>query len=717
MLRTIIALVFLALPCTVFAQSRPLVDADAIPATLIADQVSVAGGGDTITATGAVEIFYENQRLTARAITYDATNDVIRAEGPIRLETSDGVIILASMAELSRDMRDGIVRGARLILNRQLQIASAEGRRSQGRFNTLDKVVASSCRICEGSETPVWQIRAKRIVHDELKRRIYFESAYLDLFGVPIAYLPALRIPEPGVERATGILAPELSSSDIYGYGIKLPYYITLGDHADATLTPFITTEGGKILETEFRQNFRRANLTFNSAVAFDDGFQSDDLRGFIDSEGYLELNRGFVGRFQLNVVSDRNFLREFDYSDSDRLVSFARIQRTRSNDHFDFRLEGYQSLRDQETQGQVPFLLPAVNYRRIKRLPGNAGRIGLSADVANITRTNGRDVIRIGGNVDYRREFRTGSGIEIATIGDLQFDAYQINNDADFSEQFTRRLVPTGAVEIRWPWIKTSSKATHIIEPVAQFIYSEQLQSAPSPNEDSLLPELDETNLFALNRFPGRDASEQGYRANIGVNYLRYDPDGWTFGITLGQVFRTTGDDDFPLASGLRGATSDLVAAMSLDLDNGLRFVGRSLFAPNTGDFRRADLEFAIQTDRFDLETSYVFLASDTEDLSLNQLPERQEIAFDGRYRLARHWEVEAGFRYDIAESRASLASAGVTYGNECIRVGLAASRRYTETDEVPSSTNIALTVNLAGLGSKSDDNWPSRRCGSGLR
>lgn len=705
----LIAALFFMLPINANAQTPP--------ASLIADQVIVDGENETITASGSVEIFYNDQRLRARSITYDIENDKIFAQGPIRLETRDGVVLLATMAELSSDMRNGIIRSARLILNRQLQIASAEGKRINGRYNALEKVIASSCRICEGSETPIWQIRAERVIHDELKRRIYFKNAYFDLFGVPIAYLPAMHIPDPTVKRASGWLTPDFSSSEIYGYGIKIPYFVTLGQHADITFTPFLTTKGGKILETEFRRKFRNANLNFSSAWALNDGITDRRQRGFIDSTGEIQLKHGFRGRFQLNVVSDRSFLQEFDYSGEDRLISFARIQRTRNRDTFDFRLEGYQSLRDEETQGQIPFLLPAVEYRRVMNMPNDLGRLGFTLNSVNLRRSDGRDVFRLGANLDFRKETRLKNGIELAAIGDLQFDLYNINGDSNYSDANINRFVPTAAIELRWPWIKTNSKATHIIEPVAQLVFSKSYQSSDIPIEDSLLPEFDETNLFALNRFPGRDASETGLRANIGINYLRYAPKGWTLGLTLGQVFRNATNDDFPVSSGLRGPSSDFVAAVSLDLPSGLRAVSRGLFSPSSGEFRRADFEVSYQTANIGIETSYIYLASDAADLTSNPLPQRQEFTFDGRYRLSSHWELNTGFRYDIAENSASSAKAGVSYGNECIQVGLSVSRRMATTQGVPSSTNIGLKVNLAGLGGNSSDNWPSRQCGSGLR
>ena len=81
-------------------------------------------------------------------------------------------------------------------------------------------------------------------------------------------------------------------------------------------------------------------------------------------------------------------------------------------------------------------------------------------------------------------------------------------------------------------------SGATHVIEPVAQFIWASS-NAEVLPNEDSVLVEFDEGSLFSLDRFPGSDAVERGPRANLGVTWTRYDPSGWSMGVTLGRVFR----------------------------------------------------------------------------------------------------------------------------------------------------------------------------------
>ena len=115
-------------------------------ATLIADNISVDPSG-RVTATGNVEVFYDGTRLTAGSVSYDRTGDKLTITGPIRVTDDNGTLFLADAAELDRDLRNGVLVSARMVLDQQLQIAANEIARVDARYTRLDKVVAFSRQI------------------------------------------------------------------------------------------------------------------------------------------------------------------------------------------------------------------------------------------------------------------------------------------------------------------------------------------------------------------------------------------------------------------------------------------------------------------------------------------------------------------------------------------------------------------------------------------
>lgn len=190
---------------TAMAQERPA-------ATLLADQVRFDGA--RLTAQGNVEVFYGDVRLTSGQIVYNRADGSLGITGPIRLIDADGtMVILADAAQLDSDLRNGILTSARLVIDQQLQLASTQINRVDGRYTRLSNTVTSACKVCAGNPVPLWEIRAGEVIHDAQTRQLYFTNAQFRLAGVPVMYLPHLRLPDPTLERATGFMIPSLYSS------------------------------------------------------------------------------------------------------------------------------------------------------------------------------------------------------------------------------------------------------------------------------------------------------------------------------------------------------------------------------------------------------------------------------------------------------------------------------------------------------------------------
>lgn len=719
-----LAVACLGLPLSAQApvpEAAPAVPAEALPASLVADEVTYDSDAQRLTATGNVEVLYGGRVLRATRIVYDQRADRIEAEGPLLLTDTEGGVIIADRASLTPDMEDGLIESARLLIAGKMQLSAAEARRS-GNYDTLYRTVASTCTICEGSQTPTWQIRASRVVRDEAARRIYFENARFELFGVPIGWLPRASIPEPGVRRANGFLLPTFhSSSQIYGVGIKVPYFITLGENADVTLTPFITSGGARILEAQVRQRFATGGYNIAGSLAFDDGLDDTidghgGLRGALSAQGAFALGQGFIGDFDLNWASDDSYLAQFDYSDVDRLTSTMAVHRTTVDEYVSFGTVAFQALAGSEDleAGTVPFAFPQVTYRRLYDTPGlGGGRLGIDAESLGIIREEGQNMFRAGGSLDWTRDGNIGHGIMAEAIGAVDVDAYRAWDARETGDtQNYARTVPTASVELRWPWMRATSAAQHVIEPIVQVVYSHAFGETDVPNEDSQIVEFDDTNLFSLNRFPGQDRLETGFRANLGVSYTRQDPDGWSLGLTVGRVVRaTTSDAQFYEGTGLAGNWSDYIASVTLGFDWGLTLANRSLFSDEL-DFVRNEFALAYQGERGALQAAYVYLAEDDSNPFIGAQPETSEIALDARYRFLPNWELRGLWRYDAVENSNLRAGAGISYGNECAEFDLSLQRRYTYTDDLPPSTSITFGLKLAGFGDDGETKWPARVC-----
>jgi LPS-assembly protein len=690
----------------VVALALPVVAQD--QASLISDSLAITGDTRLI-AEGNVEVFFKGRRLKAQRIVFDQATDRLEITGPIVLTDDSGdTIILASQADLTADLTEGILTSARLVLNRQLQLAANRMMRVGGRYTALDNVVASSCKICAENPVPLWEIRASRVVHDEVERQIYFDNAQFRIAGVPVFYIPRLRMPDPTLDRASGFLTPTLRTTSDLGTGLKFPYFITLGRSADLTVTPYVTTKGGRTVELRYRQAFRTGAVELNGALSRDD-IRPGETRGYLFATGAFDLPANFKLTFKGQTVTDPAYLLDYGISNADRLDSRLEVSRTRRNEHISGRIISFQTLRDDEDNTTIPSVVSDLTFHRRFSLGPLGGEGGLRFQTHNHYRSSsspldpdgdgisdGRDLGRISARIDWRRSFLLPLGIEGTVLGDLTADAYTISEDATFGGNTTRTHGNAG-VELRWPWIKAGANgATHVIEPVVQLIWASS-DAETLPNEDSALVEFDEGNLFALNRFPGSDAVERGPRANVGVTWTRHDPAGWTMGVTLGRVFREADLGQFSAGAGLDGSRSDWLAAVNFDLADGFAMTGRLVLDEDL-TLTKGEARLTLNKPKMSLASSVIWAVADPLE---NRPDPTQELTFDARRKLNPNWTAKLQGRYDFVAERGTVAGLGLEFLNECVRFDVSLSRRFTSSTSVTPTTDFGLSVDLVGFGS----------------
>lgn len=691
-------------------ESRPAPGAAEDAATVLADNM-VLRGDRTLIAAGGVVVWYQGARLVASRLIVDGASGDLTIEGPVHLSRPGAAdpeaeaVLIADSAQLDRKLQDGIIRGARLVIARELQLAADELTRSGGgRMTRLTHVVASSCQICASDPTPLWEIRARSITHDAETRLLRFDHPQLRALGVPIAAAPfTITAPDPTVDRKSGFLRPEIRTTSGLGFGVKIPYFRTLGDHADLTLTPYVSANRTRTLELRYRQAWARGATEWNGAISRDD-IRPGRTRGYMFGNALFDLPRGYRLGAQLQMASDRGYLLDYDITDADRLWSGLTLERITRERLFFGRVGNYESLRDDEDDSTSPAQVADVLWQR-RFTPGLIGGEGLMEWSVHAHRRPsdedivGRDVARGSVGLDWRRTEILPGGLVGAAIAGLDADLYRIAQDDRYDDIVTR-VDPLLGVELRWPLIAGSGGATHLVEPVAQLLWSPRGEDDNIPNEDSRLIEFDEGNLFSDNRFPGWDARETGLRANIGVSWTRLDPAGWSLGLTGGRVFRTREDVDFAVTSPLTGRRSDWLLAAHYDSGTGLAIANRALFNDSFGVSRN---ELRLGWSRPDLQISAGHLWINSDDAEGRDF-DISELTANVGWQIAPGWWGNAETRYDFAANRAQKAALDLTYRNECLTVEMGISRRFTEADNVRPETSFDLSVRLAGFGSQKD-------------
>ena len=679
------------------------IDSDT-PLILEADAVTYDTGGRIARAVGDAEAFYGDRVLGADSLVYDIENDTVSAAGAVALRNDDGSFLFADDATLATDLTSGTISEPRLLIEGGGKLAAVEGERVDGRYTVLSKAVYSPCDVCVEDPTPLWRVRADRVIHDDVTRDIIYQDATFDVEGVSVFYLPYFRHPDPSVERRTGFLTPEFSRDGTIGATVKAPYFINIAPNRDLTITPYVTTNDGLLMEAEYRARTRSGRYRLEAFGTVNDTLgDGDEFRGALNGEGLFRLDA--LGRpdwyagYGVDLASDDTFLRRYDYSNEDRTTSRAFVGRQTDRLFTETSLIYFQSFLADEDDDLIPVALPEFRYtNRVVEDPVY-GIATVEADGLRLSRKDGRDYNRVGAGVEWQRAFVTEPGILVTPFADARADAYVIEDDPDFSETVETRAIGAVGLDVRYPLIARNDLGTHVVEPIVQLIAAPNSDDADTfPNEDSIDTEFDETNLFSLeSRFPGQDRYESGSRANLGVRYNYEGDNGLGVEAVYGRVLRLRDNDEFSSSSGLRNEFSDHVGALRLTLPPYFDITHRYRIDADDFRFRRHEI---YATGRYGPVTGSVgYLFLDADPLAGFDEP-REEIYANAAVKLAEEWTLYGSTRADLQDSRFVFANGGLRYENECCAVDLSVKRRFNDDRDANDDTSVGLTVRLKSLG-----------------
>ncbi len=690
------------------AQPETPVREDA-PALLVADKVFITPDNKLV-AEGNVEAYQGDIKMTADSVVYDRETGSLTLTGPIRIDQAGESTLLADSAELDDGFQNGLLTGARMVFDQQVQIASVQATRAAGRYTQFSKVSATSCHVCANGRPPLWQIRARKVTHDQIERQLYFEGAQFRVLDVPLFYFPVLRLPDPTLERATGFLVPSIRTTTQLGTGVQIPYFIRIGDHKDLTLTPYVSTSTNT-LNFRYRQAFKRGRIRLRGAYTRDDLRPNDD-RGFFFADGQFGLGNGYRLTFDIRTTSDDSYFADYGLRNVDRLRSEIAVERIKRVTAFRTGFIHYKSLRDREPQDEIPSRVFDLNYRKryFPKAAGGEVRLAFIGHAHQRTSNEdiiGRDVARATFDAEWLRSWTFATGLRADARFGASVDTFDIQDDSAFPSNVTR-TTPRAALTLRYPVVRREQGgATQFLEPIAQIGWA-HVSNTDVPNDESTFQEFDQGNLLSLSRFPAEDRREDAATAVVGLNWARYHPNGWEALATVGQVYRTSADSAFTLTSGLQGTSSDLLLAGQLSNGKGLSVAARGLLNSDFS-FSTAELRTAWAKDNFGLTGSYVWLEPDPAETGGDEI---SEFWLTGRYQVNQNWRTSAFGRYDFSESEPIRAGLGITYTNECVQFGVNANRRFTSTSSIEPSTEFGFTLALTGYSVESGGKKYKKTC-----
>jgi LPS-assembly protein len=661
--------------------------------------------GKTIILTGHVEIDEAGCILLADRVTYEQDDDKVTASGHVSLTDERGNVAFMDHVVLTDRMRDGVLSGFGALIGKNGRLAAASAQRINGTIVIANRAVYSPCKICNqpGHRTPLWQVKAERVVYDQTKHKVRFTNASLDAFGVPVLYSPYLSLPDPTVRYATGFLTPDVGNSTKFGYFARLPFYVALSPSRDLTITPMISSLGGDVLEGEYRQRWDQSGLWLQASAAYkSDGGLGGTGTGaqFYDhifGSGRIAMNDNWRSGFDLQLTNNNAYMRFYDISFLDRLNSDLFLENDSGRSRFNLSAYFFQGLRATDVTSTIPQAAPVLEYSFIPQQNLLGGQFRFDVDGIALTRGNGINQQRLSSELRWNLPLVLPGGQLWTFTADVRGDGYRLEAPAATAtltqgSSLVGRAIPYLALDWRWPFLAEGQGGrSYVLEPIAQFI-AQPYGGNPSElrNEDSSAFEFSDTNLFSVNQLPGYDLVESGPRANIGFNAEALFPGG-EMQAMVGQTYRLKPDPVLAGFTGETGTVSDVIGRISVKFPH-VSINDRLDFDRSNGSVNRHEIYITSSYNQSSLQIAYIQLPAS----AALGLPSREEATAQADINVWDNWHAFAAARRDLLSDQFIDTEYGLGYEDECLALSLAYRRRYTS-DLVlglPPSTAVILRL-----------------------
>lgn len=697
--------------------------------TFAADTLTYDSEGQIVTATGNVRMARRGDRLRADKVTWNQQTGVVDAVGNVAVVNAGNDTLYADSAELTDSLRDGVIENLLLVLNDGGRLAAVHGVRKDG-VSTLDKAVYTPCAVVDSHgcpKEPIWKISAVRVVHDPNKHRISYVGARISFLGTPILFLPGLSHPDGSQGGGSGLLLPKIQYNRVNGAEFALPYYFRLAPNRDLTITPHLYTNVLPGLEAQYRALTDHGAwqatgmITYSTrvpATATTIPANADkEIRGYIDANGRFQYGPDWTITGSIRATTDRTFMRRYDISNDDRLRNQINAERITDDSYLSIKGWAVQTLRTADPQGQQPFALPAIDYRLRLTDPWFGGKIQVQANSLALIRTAGQDTQRAFAVIEWDLRRYTPLGQEFTLTAYGRGDIYHTDHISETltaayrgDPGWTSRGIAALAADLRWPLIGNFFAGTQRITPRVQLVATPRTKNLAIPNEDSRSIDLDDANLFALNRFSGYDRWEDGSRVTYGLEWA-FDLPRIAFDSVVGQSYRLNSRPSIlPVGTGLSDRLSDIVGRMTFKYGRFLEITDRFRLDKSSLAIRRNEIDATIGTSKTYLIAGYLKLNRDIISTS-EDLEDREEIRLGGRIQIARYWSIFGSTVVDLTsrkEDPLTLADGfdpirhrvGILYDDDCIELGLTWRREYEQVGDARRGNTFLLRLALKNLG-----------------
>jgi LPS-assembly protein len=690
-----------------------------------ADKVTYDDKTDVVTAIGEVRMNREGDYLAADQVTWYRQTGRVYASGNVVLLTPQGDKLVGDNVQLTDTLRDGTVSNLLVVLENGARVAATRGSRT-GNVTTLENAIYSPCPVTTDTgcpKRPSWAITAVKVIDDPATGRVRFIGGHLQLFGITLPLLPIFNVAS-GNEGATGWLTPQFSLSSKKGFEIAEPYHWQFGPSRDLTLTPHVYTGVLPAIEAQYRQldkwgAFQVGGfLTYGTIESIDPDVTSTrkGIRAYFEANGKAQLDPLWSVTSSFRVASDKTLTRRYDITNDDRLRNVVNVERISPDSYITIAGWAFEGLRAEDRQKQIPIALPAIDAR-FRKEDVFGGTLQLQGNSLSILRIDGQDTQRAFASAEWDLRRLTPWGQQLTLTAYARGDVYHTDDAQATTVAIYRgtngwhtRPIGALAADVQWPFIGPLLGGIQRLVPRVQLVLTPPTPNIDIPNEDARSVDLEDSNLFALNRFPGYDRWEDASRVTYGLDWSLDRPN-LSITSTIGQSYRLVDRPAiFSQGTGLTDRLSDVVGRADVRYGRLLDLTYRFRIDKDHFTVRRNEIDLTVGTTQTYAQIGYLKLNRNV-DPTIEDLRDVEEVQAAARILFSRYWSIFGATVIDLTgknEDPLSVANGfqpvrdrlGIQYEDDCLQVGVTWKRDNERIGTFRTGNTFSIHLALKGIG-----------------
>ena len=294
----------------------------------------------------------EDKKLTADFIRFDQKAMKVYAKGHVVMTARQDTLTGTSM-EMNLEAETGTVYNGTIFMKENHFYIKGDTIQKIGKDSyAVDK---ASITTCDG-EKPAWKITGRNL-KVTIEGYGFVKHAALWAKKVPVLYTPFFVFPVK-LKRQSGLLAPQIGSSDRKGTEFNQPFYWAINESSDATFYLHYMERRGENLGLEYRyvlDERSKGTLMFDflDDKKVDDGtpdstenwgYEDDDVlrpnsdRYWFRMKHNQSMPLDFSLKLDIDIVSDQDYLHEFKggYTGFDKTDTYFNETFGRDLDEYD---------------------------------------------------------------------------------------------------------------------------------------------------------------------------------------------------------------------------------------------------------------------------------------------------------------------------------------------------------------------------------------------